>query len=146
MSCSKLGRTTLGIIVLVSLKHGGATKLRVPVITGLGYCFVIARNCYKNVAINTDKSVRLSCCLSACDNPRTTEWFFLVSVAVLRKLLNLIQSNEFPFRSGSSSSALHTELHCCCTHLAITYQLISWNYDWKISGGFSCQHKNSIAV
>ena len=40
MSCSKLGRTTFRIIVLVSLKHGGAPKLRVPVITGFNYCVV----------------------------------------------------------------------------------------------------------
>jgi hypothetical protein len=40
MSCSKSGRTTLGVIVLAGLKDGGTTKLRVPIITG---CNCVAR-------------------------------------------------------------------------------------------------------
>ena len=48
MSCSKSERTTLGITVLVSLKHGGATKWRESLITDFNYCVVIARNCCKN--------------------------------------------------------------------------------------------------
>ena len=48
MSCSKSGRTTLGIIVLVSLKHGGATKLRESLITSFNLCVVIEKFCCKN--------------------------------------------------------------------------------------------------
>jgi len=35
MSCSKLLRTRLRLIVMAGLKHGGATKWRVPIITDL---------------------------------------------------------------------------------------------------------------
>jgi hypothetical protein len=33
MSCSKSGRTTFRLIVLAGLTHGGARKLKVPIIT-----------------------------------------------------------------------------------------------------------------
>jgi hypothetical protein len=63
--------------------------------------------------------------LSVHDNPRTTEWIFLVSMAVLGDLLNWIQPNEFPLISGSSSSVLHTELHLflhtSCSYLASNF-------------------------
>jgi hypothetical protein len=125
MSCSKLGKTKLRLILLASLKHGGATKWRVTIITGFNCCVAIARNCCKNAPINADKCVRLSCCLSTRNNPRTTEWIFVVGVAVLGDLLNWIQPNEFPLRSGSSSSVLHTELHfllhTSCSYLASNF-------------------------
>ena len=50
MSCSKSGRTTLGVIMLVSLKHRGAIKWRVSLITDFNYCVVIARNCCKHTS------------------------------------------------------------------------------------------------
>jgi hypothetical protein len=50
MSCGKLGRTKLGLIVLAGLKHGVAAKLKVPIITGFNCCVVIARNCCKNAS------------------------------------------------------------------------------------------------
>jgi hypothetical protein len=48
-SCSKLGRTTLRLITLAGQKHGRATKLRVPIITGFSFCVSFASNCCKNV-------------------------------------------------------------------------------------------------
>ena len=38
MSCSKAGRTTLRLIVLAGIKHGGTTKWRVTIITSFNYC------------------------------------------------------------------------------------------------------------
>ena len=33
--------------MLAGQKHGGATKLKVPIITSFNCCVAIARNCYK---------------------------------------------------------------------------------------------------
>jgi len=50
MSRSKLGRTTLTLIVLIGLKQGETTKWTEPIITGFNFCVVIARNCCKNAS------------------------------------------------------------------------------------------------
>jgi hypothetical protein len=59
MSYGILGTTIPMLILLVGLKHRGATKRRAPLVTGFICCVAIARNCCKNEPINTDTSVRL---------------------------------------------------------------------------------------
>ena len=66
-SCSKSGRTTLRLIVLEGQKHGGATKLRVPVITGFNCCVSIASNCCKNAPTVSHSGNTKNAYLLRCD-------------------------------------------------------------------------------
>jgi hypothetical protein len=96
MSCSKSGKTTLRLIALVSLKYGGGTKWRLPIITGFNCCIVIARNYCKNAPTVSRSGNTVNAYFLRCD------------AVLLRDSFQNLRSTRI-FRTAGSHSSNNTK-------------------------------------